>query len=157
PAFLWDSRSRLEPTRSWVGSAQWEGVVMKTALLAILLACPAILWCKRGEAVAAEPPRESTRPANAAARGVIAQAVVTAAYVPYVVDRIWQSPLSGRLGWATTAAANPNPGRAPARVFLLRGSGTVFSPGFGELCTRLRRTEIWAEDLGSAGAPWVCQ
>jgi hypothetical protein len=33
----------------------------------------------------------------------------------------------------------------------------VFSPGFGEICTRLRRAGIWTEDIGPAGDRWVCR
>src|SRR5262245_49139508 len=65
----------------------------------------------------------------------------------HLADRLWPLPLGGRLGWATTSAANPGSRYAPARVFLLRGSGIVFSPDYGKLCTRLREAGLWAEDL----------
>ena len=86
-----------------------------------------------------------------------AKAVVAAATVPYCVDLAWQLPLGSRLGWLTSSVANPDPARAPARVFLVRGTGTVFSPGFGDLCTKLRRAGIWAEDLGPVGDLWICR
>lgn len=90
-------------------------------------------------------------------RTLTAYAITTAAYVPYCVDMAWQLPFGGRVGWLTAAAANPEPSPTDARVFLLRGSGTVFTPGFGDLCTRLRRAGIWTEDLGPAGDRWVCR
>jgi len=86
-----------------------------------------------------------------------AKAVVAVTTVPYCADLAWQLPLSSRVGWITASAANPDPLRAPAHVFLVRGTGTVFSPGFGDLCTRLRRAGIWAEDLGPGGDLWLCQ
>jgi pimeloyl-ACP methyl ester carboxylesterase len=70
---------------------------------------------------------------------------------------ILPTPLSGPVSWATTAAPNPDPAHAAARVFLLRGTGMVFSPEFGTLCTRLRQAGVWAEDLPSGGDSWVCQ
>jgi hypothetical protein len=90
-------------------------------------------------------------------RSVTAHAVVAVTYVPYCVDMLWQVPSGGRVGWVTASVANPDPLRANGRVFLLRGTGTVFTPGFGEICTRLRRAGIWAEDLGPAGDGWVCR
>jgi hypothetical protein len=90
-------------------------------------------------------------------RTVAARAITGVTYVPYCVDMAWQIPLGGRVGWITAAAANPEPRPADARVFLLRGTGTVFSPGFGDICTRLRRAGIWTEDLGPAGVGWVCR
>jgi pimeloyl-ACP methyl ester carboxylesterase len=83
--------------------------------------------------------------------------VVALTTVPYGVDLAWQLPLGSRVSWLTASAANPDPLHAPAKVFLLRGSGTVFSSGFGNLCTKLRRAGIWAEDLGPVGGSWICQ
>jgi hypothetical protein len=90
-------------------------------------------------------------------RMVTSHAITTVTFVPYCVDLAWQVPLGGRVGWITASVANPAPQPADARVFLLRGSGTVFSPGFGEICTRLRGAGIWTEDLGPAGDRWVCR
>ncbi len=42
-------------------------------------------------------------------------------------------------------------------MFLLRGSGMIFSPDYGTLCTRLRRAGLWAEDLRSVGDHWLCE
>jgi hypothetical protein len=69
----------------------------------------------------------------------------------------WPLPSGVRLGWATVAVPNPEPSQAKARVFLLRGTGVVFSLGFSDLCTQLRQAGIWAEDLRSNGDGWVCQ
>jgi hypothetical protein len=66
-------------------------------------------------------------------------------------------PVGGPLSWVTTSAPNPDATRSGARVFLLRGTGMVFSPEFGTLCTRLRQAGLWAEDLPSGGDAWVCQ
>jgi hypothetical protein len=88
-------------------------------------------------------------------RRVQATAFVAVCAVPYCLDLAWQLPLGSRLGWLTTSAANPDPERAAARVFLLRGTGTVLTPGFGDLCARLRRAGMWTEDLGDAGDRWV--
>jgi hypothetical protein len=90
-------------------------------------------------------------------RTLSAYAISTATFVPYCVDMAWQIPLGGRVSWLTASVANPEPLPTDARVFLLRGSGTVFTFGFGEICTRLRRAGIWTEDLGPAGDSWVFQ
>jgi pimeloyl-ACP methyl ester carboxylesterase len=76
---------------------------------------------------------------------------------PHLVDQIWPLPFGGRMSWATTLAPNPDPRHAHARVFLLRGTGVVFSPEFGSLCTRLRQAGVWAEDLRSVGDHWLCE
>jgi hypothetical protein len=75
----------------------------------------------------------------------------------HLADRLWPLPLGGRLGWATTSAVNPDSRHAPARVFLLRGSGIFLTPDYGKLCTRLRQAGLWAEDLRSVGDHWVCR
>ena len=69
---------------------------------------------------------------------------------PRLTDRIWTIPFGGRLGWATAALPIPSTGPA-SRAFLLRGSGMVFSPEYGALCTRFRRAGLWAEDLRCTG------
>lgn len=68
---------------------------------------------------------------------------------------LWPFPFGVRLGWATTSVPNPEIGRARARAYLLRGQGVVFSRGFGAMCDRLRREDIWAEDLRGVGDRWV--
>lgn len=88
-------------------------------------------------------------------RTLSAYAISTVSFVPYCVDMAWQLPLGGRVSWFSASVANPEPLPADARVFLLRGSGTVFTLGFGDICTRLRRAGIWTEDLGPAGDSWV--
>jgi hypothetical protein len=107
----------------------------------------------------AEPTSSEETPDNMPSilNTIRARAVVGLATVPYCVDLAWQLPFGSRVSWLTTTAANPDPQHAPAHVFLVRGSGSLFSPGFGELCTRLRQAGIWAEDLGSAGDRWICQ
>jgi hypothetical protein len=67
----------------------------------------------------------------------------------------WPFCFGVRLGWATAAAANPDPAEACGRVYLLRGNAAVFSRGFGVLCDRLRRAGFWAEDLRCVGDRWV--
>ncbi len=67
----------------------------------------------------------------------------------------WPFPFGVRLGWASAGAANPDPTRARARVFLLRGQGMVFSRGLGVLCGVLRRAGLWAEDLRCVGDAWI--
>jgi pimeloyl-ACP methyl ester carboxylesterase len=69
----------------------------------------------------------------------------------------WLLPASARLGWATTAVPNPREGDARAAAYLLRGTGAVFSRGFGRLCDRLRVAGVWAEDLRSVGDRWACR
>jgi hypothetical protein len=101
-------------------------------------------------------PSRSRQEANSL-RTLSAYAICTASFVPYCMDMAWQLPMGGRVGWITASAANPEPLPKDARVFLLRGSGTVFSPGFGEICTRLRRAGIWTEDIGPAGDHWLCR
>ena len=90
-------------------------------------------------------------------RTLSAYAITTVTFVPYCVDMAWQIPLGGRVSWLTASVANPEPLPTDARVFLVRGSGTVFTSGFGEICSRLRRAGIWTEDLGPAGDSWVFQ
>jgi hypothetical protein len=106
-------------------------------------------------AQSAEPSRASQEIGPLRTLG--AYAICTATFVPYCVDMAWQIPMGGRVGWITASVANPEPLPTDARIFLLRGSGTVFSPGFGEICTRLRRAGIWTEDIGPAGDRWVCR
>ena len=67
----------------------------------------------------------------------------------------WPFPFGVRLGWATAGAPNPDPCRALGRVYLLRGQGMAFSPGFGRMCARLRRAGLWAEDVRCVGDAWV--
>ncbi|MDB5310874.1 MAG: hypothetical protein JWO38_5076 [Gemmataceae bacterium] len=69
----------------------------------------------------------------------------------------WLFPAASRLGWATTTVPNPHPAEARAAAYLFRGSGTVFSPGFGRLCDRLRTAGVWAEDLRCVGDRWACR
>jgi len=64
-------------------------------------------------------------------------------------------PFLVRLGWATARVANPDPLRAPGRVFFFRGQGIIFSRGFGMMCAELRRRGIWAEDLRCRGETWA--
>jgi Alpha/beta hydrolase family len=64
-------------------------------------------------------------------------------------------PFLVRLGWATARVANPDPLRAPARVFFFRGQGILFSRGFGMMCADLRRRGVWAEDLRCRGETWA--
>ena len=68
---------------------------------------------------------------------------------------LWPFPFGVRLGWATTSVPNPDIRQARARAFLLRGQAVVFSRGFGPMCDRLRRENIWAEDLRGVGDCWV--
>ncbi|HEX3151400.1 MAG TPA: hypothetical protein VHR66_25200 [Gemmataceae bacterium] len=125
---------------------------MKAAYLAIVIAC------LTGRDIFAQPPQDTTsRATMPSARKIEATAVVAMCSVPYCLDLAWQIPLGSRLGWLTASAANPDPVRSPARVFLLRGTGTVFSSGYGELCTRLRRAGIWSEDLADVGNHWICR
>jgi pimeloyl-ACP methyl ester carboxylesterase len=88
-------------------------------------------------------------------RPVPGQSAAIAAAEP--ADPIWPLPFGGRLGWATTSAPNPDPLQAPARVFVLRGTGVALSPDLGKLCTDLRKAGLWAEDLRCVGDRWVCQ
>jgi pimeloyl-ACP methyl ester carboxylesterase len=113
-------------------------------ILAILFASP----------LAAQPPQKPA-PMTPEEKRFGTQVVLAAASVPYMVDMVWQIPLGSRVSWVTSSARNPNPRQARANVFLLRGTGTMFSPGFGDLCTKLRRSGIWAEDLGSVGESWI--
>jgi hypothetical protein len=62
-----------------------------------------------------------------------------------------------RLGWASARSSNPDPLRAPGRVFFFRGQGIVFSRGFGMMCGELRRRGVWAEDLRCRGETWAVQ
>src|SRR5689334_14350943 len=68
----------------------------------------------------------------------------------------WLWPAASRLGWLTTSAPNPPEAAARAAAYLLRGSGAVFSRGFGRLCDRLRTVGVWAEDLRCVGDRWAC-
>ncbi|HTU91271.1 MAG TPA: hypothetical protein VMF69_14420 [Gemmataceae bacterium] len=70
---------------------------------------------------------------------------------------LWPFPFGVRLGWLSTSASNPDPGRARGWVFLLRGNGIVFSRGFRVLCDELRRCGVWAEDLRCIGDRWACR
>jgi pimeloyl-ACP methyl ester carboxylesterase len=121
---------------------------MKWAILVVILAflgaCP----------LTAQPPK-APRPLSSEEKYVATQAILAAASVPYMVDLFWQVPLGSRLGWVTSSAPNPTPRQTRAQVFLLRGTGTLFTPGFGDLCTRLRQNNIWTEDLGSVGESWI--
>ncbi len=101
--------------------------------------------------------QSTTSQASVRMRMVTAHAITSVALVPYCVDMAWQVPLGGRVGWITASVANPDVLPTDARIFLLRGTGTVFSPGFGEICTRLRRAGIWTEDLGPTGHGWICR
>jgi hypothetical protein len=64
-------------------------------------------------------------------------------------------PFLVRLGWATVRVPNPDPLRAPGRVFFFRGQAIVFSRGFGTMCAELRRRGVWAEDLRCRGETWA--
>jgi hypothetical protein len=90
-------------------------------------------------------------------KDIAAHIAIAIATVPYAIDLAWQVPFGNRLSWATASAPNPEATRSPARVFLVRGSGTIFTPGFGDLCTKLRRNGMWAEDLGPSGDNWIYQ
>src|SRR5436190_21529640 len=70
---------------------------------------------------------------------------------------LWPFPFGVRLGWATARTPNPDPTQSRGRVFLLRGNGVVFSPGFGRMCAALRRAGVWAEDLRCVGDRWACR
>jgi hypothetical protein len=118
---------------------------MKNACLAIGICCLVV------SLIRAQAPKESPGPSTL--RTIQARAVVGACTVPYCLDLAWQIPLGSRLSWVTTSVANPE--KSPARVFLLRGTGTVLTPGFGTLCTKLRSAGIWSEDLGDAGERWI--
>jgi hypothetical protein len=124
----------------------------KSALLAIILSflLEPSLFAQTAEQFTASQ-------ASVRIRTVTARAISGVTLVPYCVDMAWQIPLGGRVGWITASAANPDLLPSDARVFLLRGTGTVFSPGFGEICTKLRLAGIWTEDLGPAGDGWVCR
>jgi hypothetical protein len=124
----------------------------KLGVLALVASC---LTAHNLSAQPIEDPNISL--ASSSVRVATSYAVTATTFLPYCVDLMWKYPTGGRVGWLTASVANPDPSQAKARVFLLRGSGTVFSPGFGEICTRLRRSGLWAEDLGPAGAGWVCR
>jgi hypothetical protein len=64
-------------------------------------------------------------------------------------------PFLVRLGWASTRIPNPEPLRAPGRVFFFRGQAILFSRGFGPMCDALRRRGVWAEDLRCRGERWA--
>jgi hypothetical protein len=64
-------------------------------------------------------------------------------------------PFLVRLGWASAGVANPDPLRAPGRVFFFRGQAIIFSRGFGMMCGELRRRGVWAEDLRCRGETWA--
>lgn len=68
---------------------------------------------------------------------------------------VWPCTWGTRLSWLTTRVPNPVLSVARGRVYLLRGNGAWFSPGFGRLCARLRRAGFWAEDLRCVGDRWV--
>jgi hypothetical protein len=121
---------------------------MKRAILLFILA-----WL--GTCCLTAQPPKATKPLSSEEKRVATQAVLAAASIPYMVDLFWQVPLGSRLGWVTSSAPNPTPRRTRAQVFLLRGTGTLFTPGFGDLCTRLRKSNIWTEDLGSVGESWI--
>lgn len=123
---------------------------MMSAMIATFIAC--LFNC----VLNAQPPKAIT-PVSSDDKRIATQMVLAATSVPYMVDLLWQVPLGSRLGWVTTSAHNPIPRLTRANVFLLRGTGTMFSPGFGDICTKLRRNEMWAEDLGSAGESWIVQ
>ena len=138
----------------------WEKIMKKFPLLAIIVVFavkPALFAqnTERAGSVSDGPPPVAH--ASGSFRTFTARSISSVTFIPYCIDMAWQVPTGGRLGWITASAANPDPLPANARVFLLRGTGTVFSPGFGEICTRLRRAGIWAEDLGPAGDAWVCR
>jgi hypothetical protein len=67
----------------------------------------------------------------------------------------WPFAFGVRLGWASTRIPNPAPGTERGRVYLLRGNGIFFSRGLGDLCGRLRRLGVWAEDLRCVGDRWA--
>jgi len=67
----------------------------------------------------------------------------------------WPFTFGVRLGWLTTRCPSPEPHEARGRAYLLRGNTAVFSPGFGAMCDRLRRENVWAEDLRCVGDRWV--
>jgi hypothetical protein len=67
----------------------------------------------------------------------------------------WPFAFGVRLGWASTRVPNPPPGTERGRVYLLRGNAVVFSRGLADLCARLRRFGVWAEDLRCVGDRWA--
>lgn len=69
----------------------------------------------------------------------------------------WVYPAAARVGWLTTTVTNPCLRDAQGLVYLFRGNGTVFTPGFGRLTDRLRIQGLWAEDLTCNGLPWARQ
>jgi hypothetical protein len=127
-----------------------ESFMHTTGLVILLCALPFL-------GLAFQPPKPAKPRAVADDKETAAHVIVALASVPYLIDLAWQIPLGSRVSWATTNAPNPDAARSPARIFLVRGTGTVFSPGFGDLCTALRRQGLWTEDLGSAGDGWVRQ
>ncbi|HQR05496.1 MAG TPA: hypothetical protein PLN21_01675 [Gemmatales bacterium] len=120
---------------------------MKSSILTIAIACLITNVLYSQSPNTATPMSEDKK--------IATQMVLAATSVPYMIDLLWQAPLGSRLGWVTASAHNPSQREARANVFLLRGTGTMFSPGFGDICTRLRRDGVWAEDLGSAGESWI--
>jgi hypothetical protein len=70
---------------------------------------------------------------------------------------LWPFPFLVRVGWLSTRVPNPPAESARGRVFLLRGNGIIFSPGFAALCAALRRAGWWAEDLRCVGDRWACR
>ena len=66
-------------------------------------------------------------------------------------------PSFARLGWLTTTVANPRSDQSRGAAFLFRGQGAVFSRSFGDICDRLRRAGIWAEDCRCIGDRWACR
>ena len=67
----------------------------------------------------------------------------------------WPFSFGVRLGWATTHHHNPELDQARGRVYLLRGNAIVFSGGFGAIGDRLRKENLWTEDLRCVGDRWV--
>lgn len=67
----------------------------------------------------------------------------------------WPFAFGTRLGWASTRVHNPAPGSERGRAYRLRGQGAVFSRGLADLCARLRRLGLWAEDLRCVGDRWA--
>lgn len=64
---------------------------------------------------------------------------------------------TARLSWLTTRVANPSLELARGLVFLFRGTGAWFTPGFGALADWLRSEGFWVEDLRSVGDGWACR
>jgi pimeloyl-ACP methyl ester carboxylesterase len=69
----------------------------------------------------------------------------------------WLFPSATRLGWITAGVSNPPATQTRAAAYLFRGTGAIFTSGFGPLCDQLRAAGVWTEDLWCVGDAWACR